>query len=75
MIQPTVVPPRDGEIEEIEDEPPTTRASSQQLQPGDQRVIIEKAVHKYAKTSANPWGSMTQEEKKLLKIKKKLLQN
>ncbi|KAL8092801.1 hypothetical protein AgCh_034885 [Apium graveolens] len=36
-IQPTVVPPRDGEMEEIEEEPPISRASSQ-LQPGDERA-------------------------------------
>ncbi|KAL8115477.1 hypothetical protein AgCh_022102 [Apium graveolens] len=60
-IQPTVIPPRDGEMEEIEEEPPITRVSSL-LQPGDQRVTIEKAAHKYGETSTNPWGNMTPEQ-------------
>ncbi|KAL8095983.1 hypothetical protein AgCh_037092 [Apium graveolens] len=32
------------------------------LQPGDKRITIEKAAHKYAETSTNPWESMTPEQ-------------
>ncbi|KAL8109853.1 hypothetical protein AgCh_025811 [Apium graveolens] len=42
-------------------EGPRTRGNitTVQLQPRDQRLIIEKAAHKYAETSTKPWGNMT----------------
>ncbi|KAL8105680.1 hypothetical protein AgCh_029469 [Apium graveolens] len=41
---------------------PKAKETLSPLHPGDRRITIEKAAHKYAETSKNPWGNMTPEQ-------------
>ena len=54
--------PRDGDMEDLDEGFPITRTPSQNLQPGDQRIVIEKAAHKHTGITTSPWGSMTPEQ-------------
>ncbi|KAL8119226.1 hypothetical protein AgCh_016661 [Apium graveolens] len=51
--------PRDRDMEDLDEGLPITQTPSQNLQPGDQKIVIERAAHKHTGVPTNPWGSMT----------------